>query len=272
MGTPRGGYYNAAGKKVPSVTTIISKSDDKSALIKWGYRTGCDHGALRTENRLILVARDAISDLGPDGGRIVDKMFGEDWDTREIVEAPADLYDVTQKAADAGSIAHDVIEYHVLNGELPVADGEWFKSHELWNKASDDVKAKARNCVKQYMRWRKQTNIEIVQTEKGGVSELYQYGGTYDGLGRNSDGELVLIDWKTSGGVWASYLIQLAAYDQINFEKTGERVKEFHLLRMDKENADFAHKSWLDLSDGFEAFKHMRALYELQYQLGRRAR
>ena len=36
MATPSLGYFNAAGKKVPSVTTVISKSDDKSALIKWG--------------------------------------------------------------------------------------------------------------------------------------------------------------------------------------------------------------------------------------------
>ncbi len=236
MGTPAGGYFNAAGEKVPSVTSVISKSDDKSALIKWGYRIGLEHGALRAKG----------------------------------LPCPNDLYDVSQKAADAGSIAHDLIEHSILYGTDPTA--EELEQHELWSKASEDTREKARNCYRQYKRWRKQTSIEIVQTEKGGVSELYQYGGTYDGLGRNSDGELVLIDWKTSGGVYASYLIQLSAYDQINFEKTGERVKEFHLLRMDKENADFKHHSWLDLSEGFEAFKHMRALYDLTYRLSRRAR
>lgn len=268
MGTPRGGYFNAAGVKVPSVTTVISKSDDKSALIKWGYRIGCEHGALRAENRLLLAAREKYQEEM--GFRTCTELFGAGWYEREIVPAPSDLYDVSGKAADAGSIAHDFIEQHVLTGTDP--SDEYRADHELWNKADDATKDRARNCYRQYLRWRKQTNIEIVQTEKGGVSELYQYGGTYDGLGRNSEGELVLIDWKTSNGVYAGYLIQLAAYDQINFEKTGERVKEFHLLRMDKENADFKHHSWLDLSDGFEAFKHMRALYELTYKLGKRAR
>ena len=268
MGTPRLGYYNAAGKKVPSVTTVIGKSDDKSALIKWGYRVGCEHGELREANRLLLLARsECYEEMA---FRAAGKMFGEGWYEREIQPVPNDLYDVSQKAADAGSIAHDLIEQSIISGADPTP--EWVATNEHWAKADDSTREKARNCYRQYLRWRKQTSIEIIQTEKGGVSELYQYGGTYDGLGRNADGELVLIDWKTSGGVYGGYLIQLAAYDQINFEKTGERVKEFHLLRMDKENADFKHHSWLDLSDGFEAFKHMRALYELSYKLSKRAR
>lgn len=266
-------YYNKAGDRVPGVTTVISKSDDKSALIKWGYRTGCEHGTLRNENRLVLKARTEAQCYDDEMGfRACTALFGDGWHDREIVPAPNDLYDVSAKAADAGSIAHDIIEQHVLTGELPTVGSDWFRTHALWQKATDDVKDKARNCVKQYMRWRKQTSIEIVKTEKGGVSELYQYGGTYDGLGRNGDGELVLIDWKTSNGVYAGYLIQLAAYDQIIFETTGERVKEFHLLRMDKENADFKHHSWEDLSDGMTAFIHMRALYDLTYKLSRRAR
>lgn len=235
MATPRGGYYNAAGEKVPSVTTIISKCDDKSALIKWGYRTGLEHGRLRAAG----------------------------------LPCPNDLYDVSQKAADAGSIAHDLIEYHVINGTDPTP--EIVAANANWAKADEATRQRARNCYGQYLRWRKQTNIVIDRTETGGVSEEYQFGGTYDGFGRNADGEPVLIDWKTSNAVYgASMIPQLAAYAQLIKERTGVVVKEFHLLRMAKESADFAHHSWVDVSDGWEAFKHMRALYDLTYKLSKR--
>lgn len=231
MGTPSGGYYNAAGQKVPSVTTVIGRFKDSGGLIKWAYRQGTEHENLRGRG----------------------------------LPAPANLYDVVQVAATAGSIAHDLIEQHIITGEVQVEvlDG--------WKSADEKTQDKARNCYRQYQRWRKQTNITIDRTETGGVSELYQYGGTFDGLGRNAEGELVLIDWKTSNAVYGDYLIQLAAYDQINFEKTGERVKEFHLLRMAKLSADFAHHSWTDLSDGLRAFVLMRELYQLTYDLGKRA-
>jgi hypothetical protein len=235
MGTPSGGYYNAAGIKVPSVTTVISKSDDKSALIKWGYKQGLEHGRLRA--------------LGQ--------------------PAPRDLYDVSQKAADAGSIAHDLIEYHVLNDKDPTP--EIVAEHEHWAKADEAVRQRARNCYGQYLRWRKQTNIVIDRTETGGVSELYQYGGTYDGFGHNSDGEPVLIDWKTSNAVYGSMLIQLAAYGQIIRETRGIEVKEYHLLRMAKESADFAHHSYIVMADELRAFILMRELYDLTFKIGKRA-
>ena len=41
-GRPRGGYRNAAGKKVPGVTTVISRFKDSGGLIYWANQKGLE--------------------------------------------------------------------------------------------------------------------------------------------------------------------------------------------------------------------------------------
>lgn len=231
MGTPREGYRNAAGTRVPSVTTIIGRFKDSGNLTKWAYRQGREHEALRAAGK----------------------------------PAPHDLYEVVNAAALAGTIAHDLIERRILTGER----GEGWPSSA--DNAAPEVKVRAKNAYEQFEKWLAQTKIEIIETEKGGVSEEFQFGGTYDALGREPDGTFVLIDWKTSNAVYSDYLVQLAAYARLVKETSGRDVKGFHLLRVAKESADFAHHQWADLDEGWEAFKHMRALYDIMYRLGKRA-
>jgi tRNA(Leu) C34 or U34 (ribose-2'-O)-methylase TrmL len=230
MATPKGGYRNAKGIRVPSVTTVIGRFKDSSGLIKWAYRQGREHEHLRHTG-------------------------GED---------PGDLYAVTKKAADAGSIAHDMIERHILSGTESDA------IPAQWEDAEHNVKLLALNSYRQFVKWQAQTRIRVIETETGGVSEQYQYGGTFDGVGEDSEGKLVLIDWKTSNAVYEDYLVQLAAYAQLILETSGRYVTGFHLLRVRKESADFSHHYWGELDDAWEAFKHMRSLYDLMYALKKR--
>lgn len=231
MATPKGGYRNAAGVRVPSVTTIIGRFKDSSGLIKWAYQQGRKH-------------EHAACHGGDD---------------------PGDLYAETRKAADAGSIAHDMIERHILgdnvvNEEIPAQ----------WQDAEHNVKLLALNSYQQFVKWQAQTKLVVTETETGGVSEKWQYGGTFDGLGRDADGAIVLIDWKTSNAVYSDYLVQLAAYGQLVKEVKGIEVTGYHLLRVRKETADFSHHYWNELSDAWEAFAHMRELYDLMYALRKR--
>ena len=41
-GRPKKGYFNAAGRRVPGTTTIISRFKDSGGLIQWAYRCGLD--------------------------------------------------------------------------------------------------------------------------------------------------------------------------------------------------------------------------------------
>lgn len=274
MPTPRAGYRNAAGEKVPSVTTILSRFKDSGGLIKWAYRQGREHEglALRGEYQKRLGALCA-QDAGPQHLGIeiaAGALLGGNW-REPLPPAPADLYDNVGKAAEAGTIAHDLIERHVL-AKLP--SGESITTlPESAQGADDETVARALNSYAQFRRWLASTRVEVIATEQGLVSELHQYGGTLDGVGRDGDGAIVLIDWKTSNGVFAEFLFQLAAYALLLEERRPEWAPTgFHLLRVAKETGDFGHHFYDQLDLQKRGFLLMRELYGIASTTAKRAK
>jgi hypothetical protein len=175
--------------------------------------------------------------------------------------APARLYDVVDEAALAGNLAHDMIEAHILG-----------KSFPDYSIVAPEILAKANNSFNQFLEWQEQSRIEIVATERAYVSEKHQFGGTVDAIGRDGKGRIVLLDWKTSNAVYQDYLIQLAAYALLLEECAPEWTPQgFHLLRVAKESADFAHHFFGELEDAKKAFVLMRELYKLDAGLKKRA-
>jgi len=228
MGTPAGGYRNAAGDRVPSVTTILGRYKDSGGLMHWAYKQGRLHAELEAAGK----------------------------------PAPNGLYakgaDVT-KAAEAGSIGHDMIESHILSRPyLPPVDVDLA------------VYSRALNAFKQYRRWAEQSRIEVIATEMGLMSERHQFGGTLDAIGKIGD-EVVLLDWKTSGAIYSDYLYQLAGYALLLEENRPELTPTgFHILRIAKESADFAHHSYGELDAEKRAFVLMRELYGIDERTKKR--
>ncbi len=72
----------------------------------------------------------------------------------------------------------------------------------------DEIPRKAYSA---FLKWQAQNHIEILEQEVQLVSEEFKYGGTLDAVGFAND-KYVLLDWKTSKGVYKNYLLQLAAY------------------------------------------------------------
>ena len=165
------------------------------------------------------------------------------------------------KAADAGTLAHIMVE-HRLRGE------EWPGTNEV----EPEVVEKARQGFEAYLAWERITKLELRYSEVPLVSVSYRFGGTPDAVGE-FDGKLILIDWKTSNSVYQDYLLQLAAYKQLWEENYPEHPIRggFHLCRFGKETGDFAHHYYPELDEAWEAFKHMRALYDLCARLKKRA-
>lgn len=218
MGRPTTGYRNAAGKKVPGVTTVIGRFKDSGGLLHWACKQG-----------------QAI-----ERGEI------------------AHLYDKRDEAADAGTLAHDMVEAKILNQPMPeVPDNE--------------IGELARQGYENYLNWAKTSSIMIVETEMALVSEQYQFGGTPDAVGK-VNGKLCVLDWKTSNGVYQDYLIQLAAYKQL-LEENGRGPIDggFHLVRFSKEHADFSHHYWANLDEAWRQFVLFREAYDIDKRLKRRA-
>ena len=234
MPTPRQGYKAADGKKIPSVTTIL-KIKDPGALINWAYKQGREHGVLE--------------------GR------GE--------EAPAGLYEGSDILA-IGTCVHAMCEAFVKGGNPTEVLESSIEAATVVNR--DTFRAQAASAYSAFEFWVRGTQLEIVDCEVKVISETHRYGGTLDFIGR-LDGKLVLGDFKTSNGVWPEYLCQLAAYAKAYEETTGHRIDGgYHLLRFSKENGDFGHHFYPSLDDdAWPAFLHLRALYDLNERLKKRA-
>lgn len=177
-------------------------------------------------------------------------------------EAGIPLDKARDEAASAGALAHDMIEAKLCNTEGPrVVD------------IDAETLGRATNALGQFERWYAGSGILVTETEVPLVSEQHKFGGTFDAIGTLED-RAVLVDWKTSNGVYPEYIIQLGGYSILLKECRGIELHEAHLCRFDKDAETFAHHSWgrsvLDAAE--KAFLHARALYECDKALKRYAR
>ena len=169
-----------------------------------------------------------------------------------------DYRKVRDDAANIGTIVHDRVEAFVKKVD-------WIPPETI---SKDDLE-KVESGFNAYKSWQEQSKIEVIETEMQLVSEEFHFGGTPDAVGRFGY-SLVLLDWKSSNAVYGDYLIQLAAYGHLLREVRDINVTAFHLCRFSKEHGDFSHHYFQDLSEAWEAFKHMRSLYDLMNRLKKR--
>lgn len=171
-----------------------------------------------------------------------------------------DHKEVRDAAADAGTACHEMAECY--------AKGVQFDR----SKYKTEILEKADGAYQGFLGWAQQTQFKIARSEVAMVSEQFKFGGTLDCMLVN--GNLALGDYKTSNSIRVGMLCQLAAYRVLWEENNSDQpiTGGFHLLKFSKpEHKDdpvmFSHHYWSDLSLAWEAFVHMRALYELNKRL-----
>ena len=223
MPRPKGGYKNKNGSRVPGVTTVIGRFKDSGGLLWWAFEQGKS------------CERGEINSL----------------------------YDKRDEAADAGTLAHNLVEDYINGKNLRNLD-----------EYEENIRILALQGLENYKQWALNNKIEIYQQEIELVSELYNFGGCIDAVGYDSKGALCIVDWKTSSGVYADYLIQLAAYNQLWFENYPDSpiTGGYHLCKFSKENADFSHHYFSELNDAWEQFKLFLSAYEIDKKLKKRVK
>jgi len=164
------------------------------------------------------------------------------------------------KASNIGTLGHDLFEAYLTEGD-PVDANSY--THEEIIKASI-----AKDAA---IQWFEGSKMEIVWTEEPLVSEKMQCGGTPDALGKDHNGNHVILDWKT-GGVYGSALFQVAAYKIIVEENYDIEIKGFHVVRFAKDTGDFVHRYYPELDEQVEAFPQMVKLYRLLQRTEKRAK
>lgn len=171
------------------------------------------------------------------------------------------LYDKRDQAAESGTLAHSMVEAHIKGQDFEVPFG-----------TLKTTKLEAEQAFEAYLNWASVTKLTIVEQEIPMVSEAFWYGGCPDAIGE-VNGKLCLIDWKTSNGIYADYLIQLAAYRALWEENNPDRPLDggFHLCRFAKSHGDFGHHYYPRLEEAWEQFKLFRRAYDVDKILKKRA-
>ena len=168
-----------------------------------------------------------------------------------------DYREVRDSAANAGTMAHEAVE-------------AWIHGQEYAWTGEPTVVERARKSFGAFLEWADQTKLKVTHTEIPLVSEQHRFGGTFDAIMVN--GKRAMGDFKTSNALYPEYLCQIAAYGKLWEEHHPDEPIDggFILLRFDKEYGDFTHRWWGELDSAWEAFLHLRALYELEKELKQR--
>lgn len=180
--------FGIDGPVLPSVTTIL-KNEAKPAIVQW---------AVNQTAAYAVANLDQLDRMSPDRG------FGF-------------LRWYWNRKVDPLSEETDVLNYHagVLDdaAELGTAVHEWMQADVTGTTPYPDVSGKGHvfwECIEAWNAFRAEHDVSAHYTETTVWNEDDGYAGTFDGVW-TIDGEHVLMDIKTSRGLYSSTWMQLAA-------------------------------------------------------------
>lgn len=130
------------------------------------------------------------------------------------------------------------------------------------------------NCYSAFKKWKKDYNITPIYSEM--PLSCMEYGGTIDCIARiNGTDSLILIDYKTSSGIYPTMFLQLAAYLKLLYEN-GYVVKFAGIVQLDKKTGKykFEYQPIQNLTEYIELFDKLVEVYKswtylLKYDWGK---
>ena len=146
------------------------------------------------------------------------------------------------EAMDIGKKAHKAVEDYI-NGKTP--------------EITEDIK----NSFEQFLAFEKKHNVEWLATEKIVCSPEHLVGGTLDSLAI-IDGQMSLVDLKTSGSIRESYVLQVSGY-QMCLSEMGIPIEQRIILRLPKIKDDVFEAVLVDTpyEQDVQAFLAQREAY-----------
>ena len=263
------------GISVPSVTQIVGLLDKSLFLVPWASKLG----TLKAKALL-----DVIPAMGVDPVSCIKDEWFEDNRIKRS-DFWKEHKQMADEAAKRGSRFHEDIEA-VLRKEFGFPQAE--ANPELIDIASEWAYIRAAE------KWAKRVGLKPLAFEEHVVSKDHAYGGTFDCVGEIGD-KLEIIDWKLTGQISDTYIIQMAGYWQGYFEKTGKKfdgarvVRPYELKRAAKADAtdetaegykhSFAgsniyveERRYTDLHYYFDMFLKLRELYDFVHKAGKWSR
>jgi len=240
---PHPTYRLKDGTIAVSVTTAMG-SLNKPALPVWGFNTGrtprfesIPEAAQGTGVNLKKMTKDAAIRWAFSVGQ--ERKFPS-------------LYGNVDKAADIGTVAHEILRARELKDEIDNSNIE----PKIWELALQSVKS--------HDKWFQDMTMETILFEKLLVSEKHKYGGKPDKLALISNEE-TLLDYKSGKDIYDEYWMQVTAYAVLLLEH-GYNPTRCMIINMPKAKGDnfkIESRGLADLLDAghFELFIAARDAY-----------
>lgn len=217
-------------ERMPGVAGFLSVIN-KPALVPWAKKEA-----------LSMVEKALLGRLANQSSAPIE--LTKAWITSVLSEASKRPQRITEEAADLGTQAHAMIDL-IVRGEEPV-----------------EVPEAIQAPVNAFREWWKSSGIRIVLGDTKVASRKFGYGGSLDALGWR-DGKFLILDWKTSSGLYNEYALQVAAYAQAFSETYGCICEEAIVVRFGKKwPIEFEKKQVADLQLSFRAFLAAKELKE----------
>ena len=233
---PKTHQYKIEGRKVPSVTTILTVLN-KPALIGWAVNETVAH---------------LESNWQPD------RPYTQAEITGLLQAAKKSRFSTSKTALDVGSTAHLWIERYVQARMRGVTYPPQLPNHTA-----------VRSAVEAFLEWEATHEIEYLHSERKIYSRQYNYCGTVD-LVAKVDGRFTVADFKTSKAIYSDYFLQGAAYCQAIEEEDGVQKDDMQIvvLRIPKDGGDFEVGARDNVSEIFDAFRAALDLHNWQSREG----
>lgn len=228
--------YLVDGEYVPSVTTILDVIN-KPALMPWAAAEGARW------------FRDNVSMVPQQEDRNPYPAFAESMSVDDMYNGIRAAFRKKSKAArDIGTIVHrwceEAINFKLGNGDTP--------------EMPDDENAV--RAIGGFQKWIAENTIEWVSSEEKLYHREHNYAGTVDAVAY-INGELCVVDFKTSTGIWDEYFLQCAAYAEAVSLVHGDAIEAAWILRFDKKTGEFEAAKSKDIAADFRAFLGAQALH-----------
>jgi hypothetical protein len=212
----------------PGVTGILSIIS-KPALLPWAKREALN------QVRVVLKALQ----LAPTANVLTDE-----WIEDLIAKASRKPEQIKDDAADLGTLVHKYID-QIIQGHMP-----------------PELRPEMLPAVTAFLDWWQSSQIKLLKGDTKVASVKYKYGGSLDAIGQQGS-KLVILDWKTSNGIYNEHALQAGAYAEAFYETFGARCEKGFIIRFGKNLPPaFEAKEILSLESSFDGFLAAKRLKE----------
>lgn len=178
----------------------------------------------------------------PKGIQFYKWLAEKGWDEAEAIKTAA---------GDKGSKVHKAIE-DILSGREIKIDDKYFNQSK---EEDEELTPVEYGCLMSVVAWLNEVNPKIIFTEYTTFNDEDGYAGTVD-LKCEIDGEVWIVDFKTSQNIWTEYELQLSAYKHADKDLPRIGILQVGYTR------NKAHYKFTEIEDKYPLFLNAKEIWK----------